>query len=148
MIISHLYIATPCNHRQPLLDRNSIDLEVPFYLHDDRITSSSSFPNYIPSEARMSGDGWCAESMCAVGSERQYLQVDFGAKLIVQAISIGNVNGSFHVSRYFIEYGSDANYFESDRTQLYCGDPDSVSFDKTTAMHKKLKLGIYSKLQQ
>ena len=62
----------------------------------------------------MSGDGWCAESMCAVGSERQYLQVDFGAEVVVEAISIGSVNNdSSHVTEYYVEYGSDVH-------QLHC----------------------------
>ena len=89
-------------------------------------------PHHPPHEARRSGNGWCADRVDIDGAESayQYLQVDFGAELIVQAISIGNVNVSFRVSRYFIEYGSDTN-------QLYCccGDPDSVS---TTDMYKKL----------
>ena len=130
----------------PLLD---YDGDEPLYeiVSDEQISASSHLPLHPPSEARMSGDGWCADRVdtgSTVESAYQYLQVDFGAELIVQAISIGNVNGSFHVSRYFIEYGSDANYFESDRTQLYCGDPDSVSFGKTTVMHKKSKLSIAS----
>ena len=102
--------ATPCNHRQTLLDGKSDDSEVPFHLHDDRITSSSSIPNHPPSEARMSGSGWCAQSMCNVISERQYLQVDFGAEVVVEAISIGSVNNdSLHVTEYYVEYGSDVN---------------------------------------
>ena len=62
----------------------------------------------------MSGDGWCAESMCTVGSERQYLQVDFGAEVVVEAIAIENVyDSSYHVTKYYVEYGSDLN-------ELYC----------------------------
>ena len=108
--------ATPCNHRQPLLDSGIIDSEVPFYLHDDRITSSSSAPSHSPSEVTMSGNGWCAQpqSTCTVGSESYYLQVDFGAEIVVEAISIGSVNNdSLRVTEYYVEYGSDVN-------QLYC----------------------------
>ena len=59
----------------------------------------------------MSGDGWCAQSMCTVGSERQYLQIDFGAEVVVEAIAIENVyNSSYHVTKhYVVEYGSDLN---------------------------------------
>ena len=107
-------IATPCNHQQTLLDGEYGNSEVPFHLYDDRITSSSSIPNHLPSEARMSGNGWCAESMCNVVSERQYLQVDFGAEVVVEAISIGSVNNdSSHVTEYYVEYGSDVH-------QLHC----------------------------
>ena len=108
--------ATPCNHRQSLLDRDVIDLEVPFYLRDHQITSSSSILSHLPSEVTMSGNGWCAQpqSTCTVGSEGHFLQVDFGAEIVVEAISIGSVyNDSLHVTEYYIEYGSDVN-------QLYC----------------------------
>ena len=108
--------ATPCSHRQPLLDNDIIDLEVPFYLHDNQITSSSSAPSHSPSEVTMSGNGWCAQpqSTCTVESESHYLQVDFGAEIVVEAISIGSVNNdSLHVTEYYVEYGSDVN-------QLHC----------------------------
>ena len=102
-------IATPCNDQHPLLDG-----ELPFRLLvlDNRITSSSFTASHMPSEVRMSGDGWCAESMCTVGSDRQYLQVDFGAEVVVEAIAIDSVDNS-HVTKYYVEYGSDVN-------QLYC----------------------------
>ena len=67
-----------------------------------------------PSEARMSGDGWCAQSMCTVGSESQeYLQVDFGAEVVVEAIAIASVDESFYVTKYYVEYGLDVDH-------LYC----------------------------
>ena len=88
---------------------------------------------YPPSEARMSGDGWCAQSMCTVESESQYLQVDFGAEVIVEAIAIGHVN-KHYVTKYYVEYGSDLS-------QLQCVAPaevsensrENVSFDRTTS---------------
>ena len=87
---------------------------MPFYLPDHRITSSSSSPYHPPSEVRMSGDGWCAQSMCTVQSESHYLQVDFGAEVVVEAIEIANVyDGIVHVTKYQVEYGSNLN-------QLYC----------------------------
>ena len=61
----------------------------------------------------MSGNGWCAQSTCTVGSERHYLQVDFGAKVVVEAISIDSVDESFYVTKYYVEYGLDEN-------QLHC----------------------------
>ena len=66
----------------------------------------------------MSGNGWCAQpqSTCTVGneSESHYLQVDFGAEIVLEAISIGSVNnGSLRVTEYYVEYGSDMN-------QLHC----------------------------
>ena len=106
------YIATPCNDRRPLLDDEAVDFEMPFHLRG-QITSSSSYPNYPPSEARMSGDGWCADSICSTGSEGHYLQVDFGAEVVVEAISIENANQGYYVTKYYVVYGLDVN-------QLHC----------------------------
>ena len=111
-----MYIVTHCNDRHPLLDGGVVNLEIPFHLlfPGDRITSSSFTSSHPPSQARMSGNGWCAESMCTVGSGNQYLQVDFGAEVVVEAIAIEGVyNNSLHVTEYYVEYGSDVN-------QLYC----------------------------
>ena len=67
-------VATQCNLQIPLLD---YDDDEPYYdiVSDERISASSHLPHHPPSEARMSGDRWCAESMCTVGSERQYLAI-------------------------------------------------------------------------
>ena len=76
---------------------------------DASITASSS--SHPPSEARMSGYGWCADSTCPVGSESYYLQVDFGTEVVVEAIAIGSDYTVFHhyVTKYYVEYGSDKN---------------------------------------
>ena len=72
-----------------------------------------------PSDARMSAarDGWCAsrESICDVGSDNHdhYIQVDFGAELIVEAIAINGVEGNGYVTEYYVEYGLDVE-------ELYC----------------------------
>ena len=72
------------------------------------INATSFTNNYTPSKARIQDDGWCAESMCTVGSERQYLQVNFGAEVVVEAISIGIVDRRYYhyVRQYHVEYGS------------------------------------------
>ena len=97
----------------------------PYYdlVSDGRIFATSYLPLHPPREARMMGKGWCADrvDMGAVESANQYLQVDFGAELIVEAISIGNVNGSFHVTRYYVEYASNTK-------ELHHVGADSVSF--------------------
>ena len=70
--------------------------------------------NFTPSEARMSGYGWCADSnsTCTVVSERQYLQVDFGAEVVVEAISIRHASFYHHyVTEYYVEYGSNKSQF-------------------------------------
>ena len=109
MYYQTVHTATPCNDRHPLLNGEIVDLKVPFHLRDNRITSSPSI--YSGSE----GDGWCAQSMCTVESENYYLQVDFGAEVVVEAISITRSisNNHYQVTEYQVEYGSDLNY-------LYC----------------------------
>ena len=91
----YLYVATPCNLRIPLLNDANI--------------SATSFlqPYNAPPQATMSGNGWCAQNMCTVGSERQYLQVDFDAEVVVEAISMERgYYYSNYVTEYYVEYGS------------------------------------------
>ena len=107
MVYIYLYAATPCNILIPLLNYN----------YDANISAASFMPhdyyNFTPSQARMSGDGWCAQSMCRGGSDRQYLQVDFGAEVVVEAISIRHVDSrSYHyITEYYVEYGSNDSQF-------------------------------------
>ena len=107
--------ATPCNNQNPLLESESGDSEEPLQLlfNSDQVAASSYMPFHPPSEARMSGDGWCAQSMCTVGSESHYLQVDFGAEVVVEAIAIASVRENFYVTKYYVEYGLDIDH-------LYC----------------------------
>ena len=51
--------------------------------------------------------------MCTVGSDEHFLQVDFGAEVVVEAISIDSVDESFYVTEYYVEYGLDVH-------QLHC----------------------------
>ena len=73
--------------------------------------TSSKHVYHLPSDARMSGNGWCADSTCPVGSESHYLQVDFGTEVVVEAIAIGSDHTVYqnYVTRYYVEYGSDEN---------------------------------------
>ena len=96
--------ATHCNTRYPLLD---------LLVSDDRITSPSYMEDYTPSDARMSGDGWCAESICEVESDDHYLQIDFGDEVVVEAIAIDGVEDFVYVTKYYIEYGLNVD-------ELYC----------------------------
>ena len=80
------------------------DGDEPYYdlVSDERISATSHLPHHPPSEARMSGDGWCANRTCTVGSQGQYLQVDFGAEVVVEAISIHSVDEGFYVTEYYV----------------------------------------------
>ena len=120
------FIATSCNLQIPLLEYDGIEHYYDIF-SDERISATSHSPYHPPSEARMSGDGWCAESMCTVGSEKQYLQVDFGAEVVVEAISIDSVNESFYVTEYYVEYASDESQFHCVATVS----GENVSFNST-----------------
>jgi len=75
---------------------------------DERITATSYDPLYPPYEARLSGYGWCAESVCTAGTSRQYLQIDYGSEVVLQAIAIDTNDYGLYVKEYMIEYaGSD-----------------------------------------
>ena len=62
---------------------------------------------YTTSNARYE---WCADSMCTVRSQEQYLQVNFGAEVVVEAISIERITTDYrrfhYVKKYYVEYGS------------------------------------------
>ena len=100
------------------------------YNNDAKISATSFMEhddhNFTPSQARMSGDGWCADgnSTCIVESERQYLQVDFGAEVVVEAISIRHAKYCYnYVREYYVEYGSN-------ESQLHC----VISKDSNTSV--------------
>ena len=106
------FVATSCNLQIPLLE---YDGDEPYYdlVSDEliHISATSHLLNHPPSQARMSGDGWCANRTCTVGSQRQYLQVDFGVEVVVEAISIDSVDEGFYVTEYYVEYASDESQF-------------------------------------
>lgn len=139
-------VATPCHMQTPLLElpmlRNDGDDTYYKLVSDKRISANSHLPPHLPREARMSGAGWCANrtgiDIDTVESANQYLTVDFGAEVIVGAISIGIVNDSSYVTRYFVEYGSNTN-------DLHRIDADSVSFWARMNIITKLymRLGLY-----
>ena len=78
---------------------------------ENHITASSFIPPYSPSEARTSGIGWCSDDItCNNSSERQFIEVDFGAEVIIEAVAILRAGGGY-VTHYSVEYaGSDRDY--------------------------------------
>ena len=84
------------------------------------------YSNYVPSEAKLSGNGWCAQSMCTVESEGQYLQIDFSAEVVVEAISMERAKYFHYVKKYYVEYGSNESEVyhaiskDSNTTVSYC----------------------------
>ena len=119
----------PCQSQIQLLD---YDGDEPYsdLVSDDRITGTSSILSHPPIEARMSGDGWCASSMCGMQSPNHYLQIDFGAEVVVEAIAIDGIDyygNSFYITEYYVEYGSDGNQFYCAVSEESIG---NVSFNK------------------
>jgi len=93
---------------RPLLDGELFDSELQL-VNDGQITSSFYGYYNSPSEVRMSGNGWCTESICEIESDNHYVQIDFGAEIVVEAIAID----SAYVTEYYVQYGLDVN-------ELYC----------------------------
>ena len=75
---------------------------------DERVFATSYDPSYPPQEARLSGAGWCADSVCNTEPTRQYLTIDYGIEVVLQAIVINATSQGFYVTLCMIEYtGSD-----------------------------------------
>ena len=77
----------------------------------DRYINATSFiPPYLPSEARTSGMGWCSDDLACNNTSSQFIEVDFGAEVIIEAVAILRAGGGF-VTHYSVEYaGSDRDY--------------------------------------
>ena len=76
------------------------------------ITATSHTPPYYPHEARISRIGWCSDDIAKGNSnESQFIEVDFGAEVIVEAVAILRVGGSC-VKKYYVQYaGSDGAFY-------------------------------------
>ena len=76
------------------------------------INATSYTPPYYPYEARILRIGWCSEdvAMCD-NKESQFIEVDFGDEVIVEAIAILRVGGSC-VKQFHVQYaGSDGKFY-------------------------------------
>ena len=67
------------------------------------ITATSYIPPYSPSEARTSGIGWCSDDPTSNNAEKQYIEVDFGAEVIIEAVAI-LIGGRGYITHYSVEY--------------------------------------------
>lgn len=86
--------------------------------NDNRINASTSVQGYPPWNVRMTQNGWCSvslTSMCERNISRameQYLLVDFGAEVFVEAIGTAAANNGNYLVKYQIEYAtSNGQYF-------------------------------------
>ena len=78
----------------------------------NHIIATSHTPPYYPHEARISRIGWCSDDIAKGNSnESQFIEVDFGAEVIVEAIAVLRVGGSC-VKKYYVQYaGSDREFY-------------------------------------
>ena len=68
------------------------------------INATSFAEPYFPFEARVPRIGWCSDDFTVCNNtERQFIEVDFGAEVIVEAVSILRVGGSC-VKQYSVQY--------------------------------------------
>ncbi|XP_064407088.1 uncharacterized protein LOC135351902 [Halichondria panicea] len=83
-----------------------------YRVEDEQFTASSSFSeDYLPHEARLGGNSWCAES----SDTENWIQVDFGTDVIIQELLIGGDGGAaqFYVNLFRIEYGPNSDQLSS-----------------------------------
>ena len=103
MCIQHNYffVVSPCINRIELLEQ----LRPSMYLN-----ATSFIPPYSPSEARTSGIGWCSDYLTCNNAERQFIEVDFGAEVIIEAVAVLRAGGGY-ITHFSVEYaGSDKEY--------------------------------------
>ncbi|XP_065898710.1 uncharacterized protein [Dysidea avara] len=99
---------TPCRMPTSALDH---DMFHDTLVTDEQITASSFDQLHPPPQARLSGTGWCSANTCNTQQIDEYLQINFGAELVVEAIAVTSNSEGFYVTQYMLEYaGSDGMY--------------------------------------
>ena len=77
----------------------------------------------------MSSNGWCSASTCvpATTAMEQYLLVNFGAEVVVEAIGTAAASNGNYVESYMVEYArSDGQYFAvSPKSGMVCDYTDA-----------------------
>ena len=82
-----------------------------------RVTSTSANEQYKPVKAIKSDIGWCSDySQCSI-TQDEYIEIDFGAEVVVEAISILQAAGGY-VTQYFVEYARSDRVFDCIREQF------------------------------
>ena len=66
-------------------------------------TATSSSSPHVPTEAYPSGLGWCSDFTTCTLTENAFIEVDFAAEVVVEAISMFGAAGSY-VTQYSVEY--------------------------------------------
>ena len=127
-MLTHFSVVSPCIGRIELLESLLIQ-------GLDRYINASSFiPLHAPSEAITSGIGWCSDDLTCDNGESQFIEVDFGAEVIVEAIAILRAGGGY-VTRYSVEYApSDGDYHcisEDETVRKY----DIATYDVCTCVY-------------
>ena len=95
--LTHFPVVSPCINRIELLE-NLLIQGLERY-----INASSFILPHAPSEVSTSGIGWCSDDLTCDNGESQFIEVDFGAEVIVEAIGILRAGGGY-VTHYSVEY--------------------------------------------
>ena len=103
-ILTYFSVVSPCINRIELLE-NLLIQGLGRY-----INASSFIPPHVPHEVSTSGIGWCSDDPACDNGKSQFIEVDFGAEVIIEAIAILRAGGGY-VTHYSVEYaGSDEAY--------------------------------------
>ena len=103
---SFLTTVTQCVNRIGLLDEAS--LIHPIFGTLASATSSSS--PHVPTEVSPSGFGWCSDFTTCASAGDEYIEIDFAAEIVVEAISIFGAAGGY-VTQYNVEYARSSGEF-------------------------------------
>ena len=103
---SFLTTVTKCVNRIGLLDEAFLINP----LFGTRANATSSSSPHVPTEVSPSGFGWCSDFTTCASASDEYIEIDFAAEVVVEAISIFGAAGGY-VIQYNVEYARSSGEF-------------------------------------
>jgi len=70
----------------------------------------------MPTEVSASRIGWCSDFTTCSSTRNEYIEIDFAAEVVVEAISIFGAAGSY-VTQYNVEYARSDRKFDCVREE-------------------------------
>ena len=106
---------TPCGNRIGLLDEALLTSSV----LGTRTSATSYNSPHEPMEARKSRFGWCSNYLTcnSTTDEYEYIEIDFGVEVVVEAISTVSAGGGY-VTQYYVQYARSNGEYNCIREQI------------------------------
>ncbi|XP_065900341.1 uncharacterized protein [Dysidea avara] len=130
---------TQCVNRIGLLDEASLIHPI----FGTRASATSSSSPHVPTEVSPSGFGWCSDFTTCASAGDEYIEIDFAAEIVVEAISIFGAAGGY-VTQYNVEYARSSGEFncvteqESNQTAFSTSSDCSLVKDTRNFSHPVL----------